>query len=512
MKILLRDEILEIENKTLESQGISRLNLVERVAAALAEEITNLCPRRNSNIWVIAGWGNNGADALETARLLALNGYRLSVYLFNIGGNRLSAECAQIRDRIIDQPGINLVEINGVEPYRWPDPDSNTTIIDGLFGSGLNRPLPRVFQLLAQNINNSGATVVSIDIPSGLMSEWNGNSPRENMLHATVTLAVEFPKLAFMLGDNAEVVGNWKVLDIGLDKKAIKQAPYSFMLVDKKLASLFLSPRKPFSSKADYGNAFIIAGSRGMMGAAILSAQGALRAGAGKVTVYSVASGNDIVQTAVPCAMYRQDNHNEHIVTIPFDTKYNAYAIGPGIGTHDETVIAFEKFVKAAAAASRRIVIDADGLNIIAKRPIILNYLPPLSVITPHVGEFDRIFGESSTEEERLKKAIKCAEEYSLIIVLKGHHTAVVRPDGKITFNSSGTPAMATPGSGDVLTGIITGLMAIGLDSEIAALVAPYIHGLAGEMAEEEHGEYGVTASDIAQNVGKAIKEIMNFM
>ena len=508
MKILSNQDIRNVEAATLRAQGVTEIDLIERVATAVAKEVKLYC-EPTDKLLVLAGWGNNGADALESARLLALEGYRPTIFLFNIKGKKLNDNCAEMRDRLKKTEGVNLIEITGAEPFEWTDPTASTTIIDGLFGSGLKAPLPRSFQIIARNINQSGATVVSIDIPSGLYAEWNGESPREDMLHATVTVAVEFPRLAFFLSDNADVVGKWKVIRIGYDAAAIRQAPFTFVLTDRGLVSRYLAPRKEFSSKADYGNALIFAGQQGMMGAAVLAARGALRAGAGKVTVYSASVGNTIVQTAVPSAMFEADSNAKVISTMPYNDKYNAISVGSGIGTSDETAAALQRFVKAAAAAGKRIILDADALNIIAKNPNILNYLPPLSVITPHAGEFDRIFGESGNDEERLKKAIQCAEEYSLIIVLKGRYTAIVRPDGKVMFNSTGTPAMATPGSGDVLTGIITGLMAIGLESEIAAFVGPYIHGLAGELAAEEQGEYGVMADDIVDKIGVAIKQIM---
>lgn len=509
MKILSDEEIRLIEQYTLTEQGVTTLDLIERVGSAVAAEVKTVCDREN-RLLVLAGWGNNGADALETARLLAMDGYRPEIYLFNIGGKRLSSECAATAERVRQSGGIKMTEVTGAEPFHWPQPSSSTTIIDGLFGSGLNRPLPRTFQLMARSINESGAKVVAIDIPSGLFGEWNGNASRQDMIHATVTVAVEFPRLSFMLGDNADVVGTWKTVHIGYSPEAVRKSPFTFVLVDRPLVKRYLAPRKLFSSKADFGNVIIYAGSRGMMGAAVLAARGALRSGAGKVTVHGPGCGCDIVQAAVPSAMYSSDENHDFITSMPYANHYDTFAAGPGIGTSEETMAAFEKFVKTASAAGRRIVIDADALNIIAKRPNILNYLPPLSVITPHAAEFDRIFGKSDSDEERLRKALKCAEDYSLIIVLKGHHTAVVRPDGKVMFNSSGTPAMACPGSGDTLTGIIAGLMATGLDSEIAAFVGPFVHGIAGELAEKRHGQYGVTAEDIAENVGAAIQSIMS--
>ena len=497
MKILSKEEILEIERRTLEVQGITTLNLIERAATAVASEVKALS-LPTAPLFIIAGWGNNGADALETARLLALEGYKPSVYLFNVGGDRLNNECKTIKERLLDTPEVNLFEITGSSPFQWPEIPANALVVDGLFGSGLNQPLPRTFQLLAQNIQQSGCVVVSIDVPSGLAGEWNGDASRSEMFNATVTVTFEFPRLAFMFAENARAVGTWKVARIGYDSSAIREAPYTYVLIDRGIVAKRLLPRNKFASKADFGSAMIFAGSRGMAGAAVLAARGALRAGAGKVTVYSSSDNCNILQTAVPSAMFIGDKHSHAIATMPFDSRYNSFAVGPGLGTSEDTAFAFEKFVKAAAAAGRRIIVDADALNIIAQRPSILGYLTPLSIITPHAAEFDRIFGPSSSEEQRLSKAIKSAEEYNLIIVLKGCYTAIVRPDGKVMFNSTGTPAMATPGSGDVLTGIMAGLMATGMISEIAAFVATYIHGLAGELAAAKHGEYGVTAEDIA--------------
>lgn len=507
MKILTNEEIRKIEAATIARGHVTSYDMMERVANAVAAEAAVYC-RPNGELLVFAGWGNNGADAMAAASILADKGYAPKVYLFNIG-DRLSAEGRHYRDLLKRKDNVRLYELNGDSVFEWPEPDSSATIIDGLFGSGLNRALPRSFQLLIRNINESGATIISIDVPSGLMAEWNGNESRQNMIHATTTIAVEFPRMSFMLADNAEVVGNWKVVGVGYDAEAVRNAPVTYVLIDRALASRYLPKRKPFSSKHDYGHAMIFAGSRGMMGAAAMAARGALRSGAGRVTVHSASIGNPILQTVVPEAMFSCDESVTHISKMEYHNRFNAYAVGPGIGTHTDTVVAFEKFVKAASAAGRRIVIDADALNIIAAHPGILNYLPPLSIITPHEGEFDRIFGESASSEERLLKAVKCAEDYTLIIVLKGHHTVIVRPDGKLMFNSSGTPAMATAGSGDVLTGVITGLMATGLDSEIAAFVGTYVHGVAGELAEEKHGSYGVTAGDIADCVGVAIKKIM---
>lgn len=243
-----------------------------------------------------------------------------------------------------------------------------------------------------------------------------------------------------------------------------------------------------------------------MLGAAVLAARGALRSGAGKVTVHSARCGHSVLQSSVPEALFQTDNNDLCITDMLPRHEYSAIAIGPGIGTNEATINALEAFLKSY---DKPVILDADALNCIALKPTILNTVPVLSILTPHAGEFDRLFGPQPTPEARLRKAIEMAKFYNILIILKGRYTAVVRPDGKVYFNSSGCPAMATAGSGDVLTGVLLAMLAQGYPAEIASIIAVYIHGMAGEMAAAEQGEYGVTASDIADNIGKAIKEVM---
>lgn len=247
-----------------------------------------------------------------------------------------------------------------------------------------------------------------------------------------------------------------------------------------------------------------------MVGASVLAASGALRGGCGKVTVHGPRCSYYVVQTAVPCAMFSTDPGDAAITQIELQRDYRAVAIGPGIGTADATIDALDSFLKIANANSRPLVLDADALNCISIRPDMINHVPVMSVITPHAGEFDRLFGRQPTSLARLHKAIEVSHKHNIIIVLKGHFTAIVRPDGKVYFNPTGTPAMATGGSGDVLTGLIAAFIARGLQPELAALAAPYIHGLAGEMAARKCGTYGVTAADIADHIGQAIESVIN--
>lgn len=504
MKLFTTEEISAIERATIEKEGITLHTLVERAGQEAARAIARRWTPSQRMI-VFAGPGNNGADALATARLLREEGFHPEVYLFNIGGNKLSADCAAARDHLLEvAPDIEFHEV--LNAFKPPELSSNYLIIDGLFGSGLREELQGGFKALVQYINEENATVVSIDLPSGMFGDWNPQMVNRNTVHATLTLAIQFPRLCFFIPEVAELVGEWKVLDIGLSEKAAAATQAEFCLVEKRDVHRRLRHRKEFASKADFGTAVLYAGSYGMMGAAVLAARGCLRAGVGKLTVTSPKCGYQILQTAVPEALYRHNRGELNIVEIHPDRDFSAFAAGSGMGTNEMTVKALEDFL---ASINKPVVLDADALNCIALKPTILNTVPVLSILTPHAGEFDRLFGPQPTPEARLRKAIEMAKFYNILIILKGRYTAVVRPDGKVYFNSSGCPAMATAGSGDVLTGVLLAMLAQGYPAEIASIIAVYIHGMAGEMAAAEQGEYGVTASDIADNIGKAIKEVM---
>lgn len=502
MKIFSNDTIRAIDKATIENEGVSSMELIERAAEAIVCEIISRW-RANKPVMIFAGSGNNGADALVVAQLLIEQGYHPDIYLFNIRGTQLNKDCEECRNRLLELGDVNLFEV--IDSFTLPEITPNHLVIDGLFGSGLNRPIMGGFMSIVRHINESQATVVSIDVPSGLLGDWNPNPINRNIIHANLTLAIQFPRLAFFLKDNAELVGEWKVLDIKLSSEAINNSPSDYYLVEKSDIRRTIRRRDTFASKADCGSVLLIAGSYGMMGAAVLSANGAARSGVGKVSVHSPRCGYNIMQSVVPEALFVADKHDIISTDITPRHSYDAIAIGPGLGTNDLTIKALEEFLKKTTAP---VILDADAINCIALRPVLLNYLPSNSIITPHAGEFDRIFGEHKSDESRLKTALAKARKYGIIIVLKGRHTAVVRHDGKIYFNSSGNASLATAGSGDVLTGLMAGFMAQGYAPELASLIAVYTHGVAGELASDEHGIFGVKASDISNYIGKAIKQI----
>lgn len=501
MKIYTSELIREIDKATCETQGISSLELMERAASAISCEIVSKF-NPNRRFVIMAGPGNNGGDALAVGRMLYEQGYRnLEIFLFNVLG-KLSHDCNEEKVRLEEVEGIDFTEVKS--DFQPPALGHEDVVIDGLFGSGLKGTLQKGFLTLVRYINESNAFVISIDIPSGLSGEWNDNVSRRDMIHANLTLTFQFPRLSFFFEENEEVVGEWQILDIGLDDSKI-QGKTDFIFVDAKTVRPYIKKRRNFSGKRDYGSALIFAGSIGMTGAAVLAAKGCLRSGAGLVTVHSAQVSLPILQTAVPEAMFEPDQNENFITIMDVHHNHQVVSVGPGIGQNTKTINALESLLKNY---KNPMVVDADALNCMAQRPHLLSLLPAHSVITPHIGEFDRLFGEHNGNEDRLRKALEMAQHYHIIIVLKGHYTATVRWDGKVFINSSGNPGMATAGSGDVLTGVITALIAQGIHPEQAATIGVYVHGKAGDMATEKWGQYGVLSSEIADYCALALKNL----
>ena len=503
MKIFPSNIIPEIDAATCDAQQIESITLMERAASAVTcEVISRFLPTQR--IVVVAGPGNNGGDALAVARMLYEQGYKkVEIFLFNVVG-KLSHDCEIERNNLLAIEGIDFTEVK--KDFKPPYLSAGDVVIDGLFGSGLSQPLKGGFKDFARYINDSQAFVISIDIPSGLFGEWNDHVNRRDMIHANLTLAFQMPRLSFFFPENEEIIGEWELLDIDLDQKKIKETPTDFMLVEEKNIRGFLKPRNNFSGKRDFGSALFFAGSLGMGGAAVMAAKACLNSGAGLATVHSASTLMTVLQTSIPEAMFEPDRNEHFIADMNVHHRHQAVAVGPGIGTHERTIDALEQLLKNY---KEPMVLDADALNCMAQRPHLLSFIPPQSVLTPHIGEFDRLFGEHRNSEDRLHKAIDMSKYYNVIIVLKGHYTMTVRPTGRVYINSTGNPGMATAGSGDVLTGVITAFMAQGLRPELAATIGVYVHGLAGDLAVEKKGEYGLLASDIANHCGLAIKKII---
>lgn len=502
MKIFTAAEIHELDSYTIEHEPIASIDLMERAARRIAERLSEAIDRQ-CPIVVFAGQGGNGGDALAVARLMAEDKYKVRAYLFNIGKG-LSPDCEQNKQRLMACKAVEaFTEVT--EEFDPPQLTAATVVVDGLFGSGLNKPLTGGFASLVKYINASPARVVSIDVPSGLMAEDNTYNVRTNIIRAAATYTLQQPKLSFFFAENQTYVGRVETLDIGISAEAIAQKPSRYRTTEAADARRLLRPRGAFAHKGEMGTALIVAGSRGMAGAVILAARACLRSGAGKAIVYTPECNVLPLQIAVPEAIVRADAAADVFANTTDTDDCKAMAIGPGLGTDDDTAIALIAQLRRATCP---IVADADALNILAQRKAWLQQLPKGSIITPHPGEMDRLESHSFDCCERLEKASRLAQRLGIYIVLKGHNTAVCLPDGSVRFNTTGNAGMATAGSGDVLTGIIAALLARGCQQDDAAVLGAYLHGLAGDIAAREKGQESLIASDIIDALPRAFKQI----
>lgn len=502
MKIFTSAQIRELDSYTIKHEPIASIDLMERAAKALAHAIADEWDT-NSPMVVFAGPGNNGGDALAVARLLVEQGYTVTAYLFNITSH-LSADCEINRKRLEENRRIKGFTVVTQE-FDPPVLTAETVVIDGLFGSGLNKPLAGGFASLVKYINNSPGKVVSIDVPSGLMAEDNSFNVRAHIVRATLTLTLQHIKLSFLFPENQQFIGRLKTLDIRISKEGIDRMDTQYVLAEEKTVRPLLQPRNPFAHKGEMGHALLIAGSYGMGGAAILAAKACLRAGAGKVTVHTPRGNNLIMQVAVPEAVVQLDRE-ETAFSEPVETEdYDALAIGPGLGMSEGAAIAMIAQLRRSQCP---IVADADALNQLSNHRAWMQQLPQGMIMTPHPKEFDRMAGRCTDSFERLSKAVEMAKRQQIYIILKGHHSALCLPDGHVLFNSTGNAGMATAGSGDVLTGIVTALLAKGHPQADACLLGMYLHGLAGDLAARELGEESLVASDIIAFLPKAFKAL----
>lgn len=501
MKIFPVSVIPGIDNYTIENEPILSVNLMERASQTLFQTLKECYSDRS--FLVLAGPGNNGGDALALSRMLLLNGFEVITVLLR--KDRLSSDMALNLERLsyIRQSQIIVWE----ETLSLPELTSDWIIIDGLFGSGLNRPLEGSALDLVKQVNHLKLDVISIDIPSGLMGENNDPNNSDGIIRAKLTFSFQFPKLAFFFPENQDFVGRWEVLDINLSKNKIAETSTDWYLTDHVDIKNIIPHRQLFAHKGTMGHVLLIAGSYGKMGAAVLGSKGCLRAGAGLLSVHVPHSTCNVMHIAVPEAMVSIDRSDLMFTEIPDLTPFSAIGVGPAIGTNSNCTKALSSLLDMVG--SKSIVIDADAINILSQKPDLLDKLPPGAILTPHPKEFERLVGKWDNDYERLQKAIEFCGVRKIVLVLKGASTTVVWPDGSCHFNPTGNPGMATAGSGDVLTGIILALLGRGISSEQAALAGVYLHGLAGDMAREKESEEALIASDIVACLGQAFTRVL---
>ena len=498
MKIFTAAQIHELDKYTIEHEPIESLQLMERAAKALCRAVCEVWSQ-SVPVVVFAGPGNNGGDALAMSRLLAEAGYQVSTYLFNISGH-LSPDCEANKRRLQECKQLReFVEVT--QEFDPPHLEADTLVIDGLFGSGLNKPLAGGFASLVKYINAAPSRVVAIDIPSGLMTEDNAYNVRANIIQADMTLTLQQPKLAFLFPENQPFIGQLRVLDIRLSAEGAEKIDANYTILEEQQVRQLLHKRSPFAHKGQMGHALIIAGSYGMAGAAVLATRACLRSGVGKVTVHTPKKNSLILQMTAPEAIIQFDPE-ETLFSEAVDTEeFDALGIGPGLGISEQTAI---PLITQLRRATCPIVADADALNILANHRAWIQQLPKDIILTPHPKELDRLEGHSVDSYERLTKARQLAERLHGYVIVKGHYTAICSPDGHVAFNPTGNAGMATAGSGDVLTGIITGLLASGYSQYDACIVGVYLHGLAGDLAVRQLGEESLVAGDLIRYLSQA--------
>ncbi len=493
MKILNVDQIRSLDQSTIQHEPIAPINLMERAALAFVDWFVDRFPN-TSPTKIFCGLGNNGGDGLCIARLLLERDYPIDVYVVRYAPRESDDFMHNHRRLKLVTEHVHYIELT----HDIPGLRHNEVVIDAILGTGLTRPADDIVKATIEAINRAPATVVSVDIASGLYTD-QPNDAIDVIIEPDYTVTFQLPKLAFLLPKNGRYVGDWHLLDIRLHKRYIDLAPTLYYFTQPAEARLLLRKRARFSNKGTFGHALLLAGSFGKIGAAVLSARACLRSGVGLLTVHVPHCGYAVLQTAVPEAMCRPDAHPNVLsgsseVEGMEPAAYSAVGIGPGIGKAPETLAMLKNLLPTLKTP---MIVDADALNLLAENRELLTLLPPNSILTPHPKEFERLTKKWANDYEKLDSLREFTKTYGVIVVLKGAYSAIATPGGDIHFNSSGNPGLSTGGTGDVLTGVLTALLAQGYDPIEAAVLGVFAHGLAGDRVADQRGPIGMTASDV---------------
>ena len=496
LKILSTQQIRDLDAYTIQHRPIASIDLMENACHAIVAWFTQQYDATHA-VGIVCGTGNNGGDGLGVARLLAEAGYTVRVWVVK-GGVAESDDFKKNLARLVDKVTVTTL-VKEVTTDIFSECD---ILIDALFGSGLSRKPEGIYASTINCLNETTVDKIAVDIPSGLMADKPSEGP---IVKAKFTLAFQVPKLAFLFPQHFIYVGTWVLLEIGLHKDFLKTVDTSYYYVVRTDARKILHQRSKFDHKGKYGHALLIAGGHGKMGAAVLAARSTLRTGPGLLTVHIPRMGYPIIQQSVPEAMASVDVDDEVFSTLPNLDPYNVIGIGPGLGQLQKSVNAFAEILRHCKVP---MVIDADALNMLAANRELLPLVPRESILTPHPKEFERLVGPWKNDFERLEKQKRLAKDLQSVIVLKGANTSIASPDGNVFFNSSGNPGMAKGGTGDVLTGILTGLRAQNYASVDAARLGVFLHGLAGDLAVYDKGMNSVIASDLVDFLPEAFKTV----
>ncbi|MFZ4401680.1 MAG: NAD(P)H-hydrate dehydratase [Bacteroidales bacterium] len=499
MKILAVESIRAADAFTIQDEPVLSIDLMERAASACMHWLNyNLDVSRGISIF--CGMGNNGGDGLAIARMCYSSANPVQVIIINHSENK--SKDFEINLNRLTALNVTFFEINSIEEI--PVIPERNIIIDAILGSGLNKATEGIIAEVIKFINALSNEIIAIDIPSGLFCD-KSNDSEDTVIKANTTLSFQLPKLAFMFPQNNQYIGEWKLLPIKLSASFIKTAITKNYLTDDALIETIYHPRNKTAHKGNFGHALLICGSMGKMGAAVLSAKACLRSGAGLLSLHLPKSGLEILQTAVPEAMCEPDFNEKIFTNIHSIDQYNVIGIGSGIG---KDILTQNGFKELLLQYKKPMVIDADAINIIGENIDWLKSVPKYSILTPHFKEFERITKKAVNDFERNQLQRDLSVKHQIYIVLKGAHTAITTPEGDCYFNSSGNPGMATAGSGDVLTGILTGLLAQNYTPLEAAILGVYLHGKAGDLYAEEFSEESLIAGDLIGNIGSAYRKI----
>jgi ADP-dependent NAD(P)H-hydrate dehydratase / NAD(P)H-hydrate epimerase len=501
MKIFRCEQIREIDYYTIKHEPIASVDLMERAAGQLLNWYISSYERTH-RVFIFVGPGNNGGDGLALARMLSVNRYPVEVQYIKFS-DKTSPDWDKNFIRLKEETHVMFSTLDSSEKFPVISPDD--IIIDAIFGSGLTRSAEGLAAEVIREINKINCTRISIDIPSGLFGEDNGSNSYDNIIRADYTLSFQFPKLSFMFPENYRFTGEWFVLPIGLNVNAIRKLQTPYSLLGKEEVYPLIRKRSRFDHKGNYGHGLLISGSKGKYGACILGASAALRSGIGLLTCHVPSSGSLAVHSSVHEAMVKNDTSEDHISDSDSTAMYSAVGVGPGLGVETATQKAVYQLLMDC---KKPLVIDADALNILSLNKDWLHHLPAGTILTPHPKEFERLAGNSENGYGRLTKQVEFSRKFNCIVILKGAYTSITTNDGRVFFNSTGNPGMATAGSGDVLTGILLSLLAQGLSPENASLLGVFIHGLAGDIAAGESCYESLIASDIINCLGKAFNTI----
>lgn len=498
MKIFSGAQIYDADKYTIAKQQITSDVLMERVAIQIFNWLHTRLQGAQPKIHLFCGIGNNGGDGIAVARHLQEHGYNIAVYVVNYSEKRSDdflINLERLKERKIWPDFLN-------EESELPAIGREDIVIDAIFGIGLNRPPHKWVASLIQHINASQSFVLAVDLPSGLFLDRTPE--KDAVIFASHVLSFQAPKLIFFLPDTGIYSNQWEILDIGLDYEYLMKAETEYEYIGKPNVLQWYIPREKFAHKGNYGHALLIGGSYGKMGAISLASKAALVVGSGLVSAFVPECGYIPFQSTLPEVMVETDTSKKNISNINFNVTPAAIGIGPGLGLVDETKKSFANFLKANKTP---LVLDADALNILAADKTLLNLIPENAILTPHSKELERLIGKWKDDFDKLKKAKSFTKKHKCILVIKGANTIVLY-EGKGFVNSTGNPGMATAGSGDVLTGMITGLIAQGYAAIIAAIFGVYLHGKAGDIQVEKTGYQSLIASDIINGIGASYLDL----